>query len=59
MNVVVLILCVLLCLVNAALWTLYTGMPVMGAAWVGAAVVALWLRNWSVNVSMTSRPKRA
>lgn len=55
MNVAVLFLCVVLCLVNAALWTLYTDMPIVGAAWILAAGVSLWLRNWSLNVGMVRR----
>ncbi len=48
MNVLVLILAVLLCLVNAALWTLYSDMPIAGAGWLIAAGACIVLRRWSI-----------
>jgi hypothetical protein len=38
---------VLLCLVNAAVWTLISEMPFMGAAWVGAAFACLFMQKWT------------
>ena len=49
MNVLVLAFCIVLCGINAALWTLYTDMPLAGAAWIGAAALVIWLRKWSWN----------
>ena len=44
---VVLIFAVTLCIINAAVWTWFSGMPLMGAAWCGAAAGCIWLKNWS------------
>ena len=46
-NVLVLIFAVLLCLVNAAVWTFVSEMPVMGIAWVLAAVACLFMQKWT------------
>ena len=46
-NVVVLILAILLCLVNAAIWTLVTEMPLMGAGWGLAAFACIFLHKWT------------
>ena len=48
MNIVVLIFAVLLCFVNAALWTVYSDMPIAGAGWLAAAVACIVLRRWSI-----------
>lgn len=47
MNVLVLIFALLLCMVNAVLWTVYTQMPLAGAGWVVGAIVTVMLRKWS------------
>lgn len=46
-NVVILIFAILLCLVNAAVWTLISEMPLMGAAWVLAAFACLFMQKWT------------
>lgn len=46
-NVVVLILALLLCVVNAAMWTLVTQMPFMGFCWGLAAFACLFLHKWT------------
>jgi hypothetical protein len=48
MNVLVLFFAVALCLVNAALWTLYSEMPLAGVGWVLAAGACIFLRRWSI-----------
>ncbi len=48
MNVLVLILAILLCLVNAVLWTVYSDMPIAGAGWLLAAGGCVLLRKWSI-----------
>jgi hypothetical protein len=46
-NVVVLIFAVSLCLVNAAVWTLVSEMPMMGVGWGLAAFACLFLQKWT------------
>lgn len=46
-NVITLIFAVTLCLVNAAVWTLVSDMPVMGIAWVAAAFACIFLQKWT------------
>jgi len=46
-NVIILIFAVALCLVNAAVWTLVSEMPMMGAGWVLAAVACLFMQKWT------------
>jgi hypothetical protein len=47
-NVIVLIFAVSLCLVNAAVWTLVSDMPMMGAGWALAAVACLFMQKWTL-----------
>jgi hypothetical protein len=47
-NVIVLIFAVSLCLVNAAVWTLVSEMPMMGAGWALAAVACLFMQKWTL-----------
>lgn len=47
-NIIVGIFAVLLCLVNAVLWTFISQLPIMGVAWVGAAFGCLWIHRWTV-----------
>jgi hypothetical protein len=42
-----LIFAILLCVVNAVLWTAYTEMPLASAGWMAAAVGCVWLQKWS------------
>ena len=44
---VVLIFAVLLCMINALVWTWVSDMPIMGIAWLGAAASCIWLKRWS------------
>jgi hypothetical protein len=46
-NILVGLFAILLCLVNAAVWTLVSDMPVMGGLWVLAAFGCIWLQKWS------------
>jgi len=46
-TVLVLVFAVMLCLVNAVVWTLVASMPMMGLAWIGAAAGCFWLQKWS------------
>jgi hypothetical protein len=38
---------VALCLVNALTWAFVSGVPLMGIAWVGMAIVCVRLQAWS------------
>ena len=46
-NVIVAVFAIMLCLVNAMVWTFVSDLPVMGICWVGAAVLCFWLQKWS------------
>ena len=46
-NIIVGAFAILLCLVNAVVWTVYSGMPLAGAGWVLAAISCIWLQKWS------------
>lgn len=46
-NVIVLFFAVLLCIVNAVVWTTISEMPIMGLAWAVAAVGCLFLQKWT------------
>jgi hypothetical protein len=46
-NIIVLIFAILLCLINAVVWTLISEMPFMGLAWLLAAVGCFHLQKWS------------
>jgi len=46
-NIVVLIFAITLCIVNAAVWTLVSEMPLMGIAWGVAAFACLFLQKWT------------
>jgi len=46
-NIIVLIFAILLCLINAVVWTLVSEMPFMGLAWLLAAVGCFYLQKWS------------
>jgi hypothetical protein len=48
-NIIVGLFAILLCAVNAAVWTLVSEMPFMGAAWALAAVACIWMQRWSKN----------
>ncbi len=46
-SIIVLIFAILLCLINAVVWTLVSEMPFMGLAWLLAAVGCFYLQKWS------------
>lgn len=46
-NIFVCLFAVMLCLVNAVIWTFISEMPLMGIAWVGCAGFCLFLQKWS------------
>ncbi|MCC6868831.1 MAG: hypothetical protein IT522_08415 [Burkholderiales bacterium] len=46
-NIFVSLFAVMLCLVNAVIWTFISEMPLMGIAWVGGAVLCVYLQKWS------------
>jgi len=46
-NILVGLFAIALCLVNAAVWTLISKMPLIGIGWVCAAAAVIWLQKWS------------
>jgi hypothetical protein len=46
-SIIVLIFAILLCLINAVVWTLVSEMPFMGLAWLLAAFACFHLQKWS------------
>ena len=48
-NIFVCLFAILLCLVNAVMWTVVSEMPMAGAAWLLAAGGCLFLQKWSRN----------
>ena len=46
-NIFVCLFAVMLCLVNAVVWTFFSEMFFMGVAWVGAAIFCVFLQKWS------------
>ena len=46
-NIFVAAFAILLCLVNAAVWTFVSKMPLAGIGWVLAAGACIWLEKWS------------
>jgi hypothetical protein len=46
-NILVGVFAIMLCLINAAVWTLISGMPLMGVGWLLAAGVCVFLQKWS------------
>jgi hypothetical protein len=46
-SIIVLVFAILLCLVNAVVWTLVSEMPFMGLAWLLAAFFCFYLQKWS------------
>lgn len=47
MTTFTLIFAIFLCLINAALWMVYTEMPLASAGWLAAAAACIWLQKWS------------
>lgn len=46
-SVLLLLFAVLLCLINAVVWTFVSDMPMAGVGWVVAAAVSVFLQKWS------------
>jgi len=46
-TVIVLFFAILLCLVNAVVWTVVSEMPMMGLAWLVAAVFCVVIQKWN------------
>jgi hypothetical protein len=46
-NVLIGVFAVTLCLINAVVWTLVSEMPFMGACWLLAAGLCVYLQKWS------------
>jgi hypothetical protein len=46
-NILVGAFAVLLCLINAAVWTFVSGMPLAGIGWILAAAACVRLQKWS------------
>ncbi|MFO1282969.1 MAG: hypothetical protein U1F51_10985 [Burkholderiales bacterium] len=46
-SVLLLLFAVLLCLVNALVWTFVSEMPMAGVGWIVAAFVSVFLQKWS------------
>jgi uncharacterized membrane protein YdfJ with MMPL/SSD domain len=46
-NILVALLAIMLCLINAAIWTFISNMPLAGAGWVLAAAACIWMQKWS------------
>ncbi|MCC7115427.1 MAG: hypothetical protein IT520_13705 [Burkholderiales bacterium] len=46
-SVLLLLFAVLLCLINAVVWTFVSDMPMAGVAWVVAAGLSVFLQKWS------------
>jgi uncharacterized membrane protein len=46
-TIIVLVFAILLCLVNAVVWTVYSEMPLMGVAWVLAAGFCIVVQKWN------------
>lgn len=46
-NILVLLFAILLCLVNALVWTFLSEMPLVGFGWIVAAIGCFWLQKWS------------
>jgi hypothetical protein len=46
-DIFVVIFAMVLCFINAAVWTFISELPLAGLAWVVAGVACIWLRKWS------------
>jgi len=46
-NILFGVFAILLCLINAAVWTFISNMPLVGAGWVAAAFACVFLQKWS------------
>jgi hypothetical protein len=46
-NILVGVFAIVLCLINAAVWTFVSEMPLAGIGWLLAAAACVWLQKWS------------
>ena len=46
-NILFGVFAIVLCLVNAVVWTFISNMPLIGMSWVLAAGACVWLQKWS------------
>jgi len=46
-NILVALFAILLCLINAVVWTFVSDMPLAGFGWVLAAMFCFYLQKWS------------
>jgi hypothetical protein len=46
-NILVGVFAIVLCLINAAVWTLISERPLVGIGWLLAASACIWLQKWS------------
>jgi len=46
-NILFGVFAIILCLINAAVWTFVSGLPLVGILWVAAAGACVWLQKWS------------
>jgi hypothetical protein len=46
-NIIVALFAILLCLINAIVWTFVSDMPLAGVGWVLAATFCFYLQKWS------------
>ena len=46
-NIIVALFAILLCLINAIVWTFVSDMPIAGVGWVLGAALCFYLQKWS------------
>jgi hypothetical protein len=47
-NILIGVFAITLCLINSVVWTLITNMPLVGAGWLLAAGLCIFLQKWSL-----------
>ena len=46
-NILVGVFAIVLCLINAAVWTFISHMPLVGIGWILAGILCVWLQKWT------------
>jgi len=46
-NILVAVFAIILCLINAAMWTFVSEMPLAGIGWILVAGGLVWLQKWT------------
>jgi hypothetical protein len=46
-DILIVVFAMLLCFINAVVWTFVSDMPLVGIGWVVAGFSCIWLRRWS------------